>query len=525
VVFFGLLVVDAAGVPLEPGDALKAIVEEANSPVFAFNESFFGLGIVGGRLIPERAAGLRATEVALRILQGEPAAGITTLDQPLNVPVYDWRALQRWGISEKQLPPGSRIHFRTPTPWERYRWHILGGAGLMIFQGCLIAGLLMQRRRRATAERSLLDSEQRLRLIANAMPVLIAYVDSSIRYRFNNDAYKAWFGVSPEEAFGRTVPEVVGESFYRKALPYMERALSGQRVSYAQEVELAGGRRVSVEAIYVPDVGADRSVRGFYVMVMDVTERNLAQQESKRLQDVLLRAGRISAMGELAGALAHEINQPLSAIMSNAQAARRYLDMPAPDMEEVKEILADIVKEDARAGDVIARLRALMKKNKTEVEPLDLNSVFQEVIGLLHSDSVIRDVKVSTSFDPRLLPVKGDRIQLQQVALNLMMNAFEATAGRPREERRVVIRTWRKDSEVLAAVADNGMGISGEETEKVFQPFYTTRPQGLGMGLSISRSIISRHQGRIWVENNPDCGATFFLSLPVPADERSASRK
>jgi PAS domain S-box-containing protein len=389
----------------------------------------------------------------------------------------------------------------------------------LLFQSFLITRLLVQKHRRERAERELVKSEQRLRLITNALPVLIAYVDSEQRYRFNNDAYKAWFGVGAEEAAGRTIREVVGEGFYRSVLPYLERAFSGEQVRFAQDLELGEGRTVSVEAIYVPDMDEGGAVRGLYILAMDVTERNLAQQESKRLQDELLHAGRISTMGELAGALAHEINQPLSAIMSNAQAASRYLSAPSPDMDEIKEILQDIAKEDARAGEVIHRLRRLLKKAKTDFEPLDLNSVFREVVGLLHGDAVIRGVTVSSELDPSLPPVKGDRIQLQQVALNLMLNAFEAMNERPNGKRRVLIRTGRKDAQVMAAVADSGKGIATGEAEKIFKPFFTSKPQGLGMGLSICRSIINSHHGRLWVETNPDGGATFCFSLPTPAGE------
>jgi PAS domain S-box-containing protein len=524
-VFFGILVVDAANIPFDPGEAVKDIIADANSPVFALHESFFGLGTVGGRLIQERAGGQRAAEAALKILQGESPANLSIPPEPAQVPVYDWRALQRWGISVTLLPPGSTIRFRQPSLWELYRWRILGAAGLMILQALLIAGLLVQRRRRSQAEHELVKSEHRLRLITNALPVLIAYVDSDQRYRFNNDAYKEWFGVGPEEAWGRTIPEVVGEAFYRRVIPYVQQVLSGERVRYAQEIDLDAGRHISVESIYMPDLDEQGAVRGFYLLVIDVTERNLAQQESKRLQDELMHAGRISTMGELAGTLAHEINQPLSAIMSNAQAAKRYLEAPAPDIEEVQEILRDIVTEDARAGAVINRLRALLKKAKTVFEPLCLNSIFEEVIGLLRSDVVVRDVKVSTEFDSRLPSIRGDRIQLQQVALNLMLNSFDAIADRPRGDRRVLIRTWQNDSQVLAAVRDNGKGLSPGGIERAFNPFYTTKPQGLGLGLSISRSIINRHHGRIWVENNPDGGAVFFFSLPVAAEEPIASRE
>jgi signal transduction histidine kinase len=258
---------------------------------------------------------------------------------------------------------------------------------------------------------------------------------------------------------------------------------------------------------------------------LDVTERNLAQQDSRRLQDELLHAGRISTMGELAGALAHEINQPLSAIMSNTQAAKRYLTTPTPDVEEVKEILDDIITENIRASEVINRIRALLKKSKMEVEPLDLNSVFRDIVRLLNRDAVRRDIKIDLDLDPLLPLVRGDRIQLQQVALNLVLNAFDAMNEQPRRKRCVQIRTGLNNSKVLAAIKDSGIGISVGDVEKVFQPFYTTKTEGLGMGLSICRSIILRHQGHIWAENNPDPGATFYFSLPVSAEDQIVRRE
>ncbi len=383
----------------------------------------------------------------------------------------------------------------------------------------LVAQIFTNALARERSERDLVKSEQRLRLITNALPVLIAYIDTDQRYRFNNDAYRVWFGVSPEEAFGRTIREVVGEGFFQGVRPYVERALSGEHVRCALDVKTAAGRPLSVEAIYVPDVGGQGDVRGLYVMAIDVTERNLAQQESRRLQDELLHAGRISTMGELAGTLAHEINQPLSAIMSNTQAAKRYLTTPTPDVEEVKEILDDIITENIRASEVINRIRALLKKSKMEVEPLDLNSVFRDIVRLLNRDAVRRDIKIDLDLAPLLPLVRGDRIQLQQVALNLVLNAFDAMNEQPRRKRCVQIRTGLNNAKVLAAIKDSGIGISAGDVEKVFQPFYTTKTEGLGMGLSICRSIILSHQGHIWAENNPDPGATFYFSLPVSAED------
>jgi two-component system sensor kinase FixL len=224
-------------------------------------------------------------------------------------------------------------------------------------------------------------------------------------------------------------------------------------------------------------------------------------------------------MGELTTSLAHEINQPLSAIISNAQAAKRYLKASIPDMAEIEEILDDIVNEGSRASEVINRLRKLLKKSKIEIEPMDLNSVFREIVTLLNSDAVMRDVKIELELDPQLPFIRGDRIQLQQVALNLVLNAIDSITEGPQGERRVLIRTSRKDSVALAEVNDSGKGISAEEIEKVFTPFFTTKPQGMGVGLCICRSIIRHHQGQIWAESNPEGGATFYFSLPAATDE------
>jgi PAS domain S-box-containing protein len=384
----------------------------------------------------------------------------------------------------------------------------------------LVAQIFTNALARERAESELVKSAQRLRLITNALPVLISYVGADLSYQFNNEAYRVWFGINPEEARGRTIPEVTGEGFFHSVRPYVERALSGEHVRCALDVAMPDGRPLSMEAIYVPDLSEQGVVRGIYVIALDVTERNLAQLESRRLQDELFHAGRVSTMGELAGMLAHEINQPLSAIMSNAQAARRYLATASPDLDEVKEILNDIVKENTRASEVINRLRALLKKEKMEFEPLDLNLILREVVTLLNSDAARRNTKVSLELDLRLPAVQGDRIQLQQVALNLVLNAFEAMKECSFVGRRLLIRTWQQDSEILAAVTDSGKGISAGETEKIFNAFYTTKPHGLGMGLSICHSIIKGHQGRLWAENNPDRGATFYFSLPAAAAQK-----
>ncbi|MGZ3355412.1 MAG: two-component system sensor histidine kinase NtrB, partial [Isosphaeraceae bacterium] len=433
----------------------------------------------------------------------------------LMAPVYDWRELQRWGISESLLPPGSTVLFRPPTLWEQYRWYVVAAATLLSVQTLLIVGLLIYRHRRARAESALVQSQRRLHLITDSLPALIAHVDRDQRYQFVNRAYERWFGLSPSQALGRTIREVLGEQLYRSVRPYVERALSGEQVSFTTEILGQGGQPRVVEATYVPDCEKQGDVRGFYALVLDVTDRNRAQHEARSLLNELAHANRISMMGELAATLAHELNQPMTAIMSNAQAATRFLDRSSPDLDEVREILREIAEEDARAGEVIRRMRTLVKKERASFQPLDLNEILHEVVWLLRNDAMIRKVGIELQLDPDLPAVGGDRIQLQQVVMNLLLNAFDAIGESWSENRTVLVETSQHDAEIQVTVRDSGAGITPDTLERLFQPFNTSKPNGLGMGLSISRSIVGLHGGRLWGENNSGPGAVFSFTLPV----------
>ena len=252
--------------------------------------------------------------------------------------------------------------------------------------------------------------------------------------------------------------------------------------------------------------------------MVDATGRKQAELEARQTRDELAHAGRLATMGEMAAALAHEINQPLAAILTNAQAANRFLSAPSPDLNELHEILRDIVADDVRAGEVIRRIRSLVNKDPSDNRPLDLNAVVKEVVSLLHSDAVIRGVVILQDLAPNLPRILGDRIQLQQVLLNLLLNAFDAMRDSLPRDRVVKLRSRRVDSAVLVTISDQGPGIPPQDIERLFEPFRSTKPGGLGMGLSISRSIVASHGGRLWAENNATRGATFGFSLPVPVE-------
>jgi PAS domain S-box-containing protein len=252
----------------------------------------------------------------------------------------------------------------------------------------------------------------------------------------------------------------------------------------------------------------------------DITARKKAELEAQRHRDELAHVSRVSMMGQLASALAHELNQPLGAILRNAEAAELFLQASPPDLHEVRAILADIRKDDRRAGEVIDRMRALLKRRESQWSALDLNSIVEEVAGLLRFDGEARRVKLTLELALSAPPIRGDRVQVQQVLLNLIINAMDAVNGCEAGKRCVAVRVRPRNAEVEVAVSDAGHGIPAENLKRLFEPFFTTKPSGMGLGLAISHTIIQAHGGRLWAENNPDCGATFRFTLPISGEGR-----
>jgi two-component system sensor kinase FixL len=250
-------------------------------------------------------------------------------------------------------------------------------------------------------------------------------------------------------------------------------------------------------------------------VTIDITRRKQAELEAQQQRNELAHLSRVNLLGELSGSLAHELNQPLTAILSNAQAAQRFLMRDKPDLAEVRNILGDIVAEEKRAGDIIQRLRLLLKKGEIQRLALDLNKVIHEVLKLLHSDLVNHSVAVNLDLDQKLPLVMGDRIQLQQVLLNLIMNACEAMSRQNEKNCKLVIRTEQiENNKVRIAIVDQGSGIPGELIDSIFEPFFTTKTHGMGLGLTICRTIITAHDGQLWAVNNSPAGATFYFTLP-----------
>jgi C4-dicarboxylate-specific signal transduction histidine kinase len=257
--------------------------------------------------------------------------------------------------------------------------------------------------------------------------------------------------------------------------------------------------------------------------VLDISARRRSEMELQQLHNQLVHTSRVTMMGQLASALAHELNQPLGAILRNAEAAEIFLQHDPPDLHEVRAILADIRRDDQRAGDVIERLRALLKRRTIETRVTAVSDLLRNVAILTRADAVARHVRLEIEDALELPAVMVDRVHLQQVLLNLMLNAMDAVDDAPAEWRRVAVRALRFDERTVEVeVNDSGCGIPSDKLALVFEPFYTTKENGTGIGLPISRTIIEAHGGRIWAENNAGRGATFRFTLPV-AEEVIAS--
>ena len=240
-----------------------------------------------------------------------------------------------------------------------------------------------------------------------------------------------------------------------------------------------------------------------------------AERESARLRQELAHIGRVSALGELTGSLAHELNQPLTAILNNAEVAQQHLEAEVIDIAKLQDILSDIVADDKRAAGVIRRLRMMLKKGELEHAALEVNDVVREVTDLVRTDTILRDIPVHLHLGVGLPTVRGDRAQLQQVVLNLVLNGLEATSASNDPGRGLVIRTFTDGKDVVVAIEDSGTGIDMAHLARLFEPLFTTKPEGLGMGLSIARTIVGAHGGELRASNNPGGGATFAFTVPI----------
>jgi len=379
---------NAPGQRMYAHEIAPLVAGAAKVPVYGTNDLYVGSGVVGGVVRDLRESGTRLGAMALRILTGTRAQDIPIEDTRVE-PMFDWRALQRWGISESRLPPGSVIRFRGPSLWRDYRRQVLVVLGGLLLQSLLIVALLYQRGARQRAE---VEARRNLSLAADA------------------------------------------------------------------------GRRVTMAA--------------------------------------------------LTGSIAHELGQPLNAILHNAQAGEMLVAANRATPETLRAILADIRTADLRATQIIERHRSMLRAHQLDRKPIDVRAVVREGVALIADHTKARQVQVHVALPPDPCVVVGDPLLLQQVFVNLLMNAMDAMAETPAERRRITIQNDVSPGSVEVSVRDTGTGLPASLDGKLFEPFVTTKTNGLGIGLTIAHTIIEVHRGRIDAHNNPDGGATFTVTLP-----------
>jgi C4-dicarboxylate-specific signal transduction histidine kinase len=300
------------------------------------------------------------------------------------------------------------------------------------------------------------------------------------------------------------------EAGLKRYLETGERRLNWQGTEVT--AQRANGEEFPAEVSF-GEVTADQR-RVFTGFIRDISEKKRAEEELRNTQEELARMMRVMTIGQLTATIAHEVNQPLSGIITNASTCLRMLKGDPPNIDGARETAQRTIRDGNRASDVITRLRTLFSKKQAEIEPLDLNEAAREVIALLSGELQSNNVVLKQEFSDRLPIVHGDRVQLQQVILNLLRNAFDAMSSVEDRPRQVVLRTELEDEHVRLLVRDSGVGITPEVADRMFESFYTTKPDGMGVGLSVSRSIIEANHGRLWATPNDGPGATFAFSIP-----------
>lgn len=383
---------DVSGQQFYTSQVGQMLAASASAPIYTLSAGLIGSGVLGGDVVDFESLGTSAGRLALKAFTAEPVARSEAIEVRKNgTPMFDWRALQRWGIKPNRLPANASIRYRPRSLWEEHRSLILSALLILLAQAATIAALLAQRTRRRSAEQQI-------------------------------------------------------------------------------------------------------------------------QQQRMELAHVT----RVTTLGQLASALTHELNQPLGAILRNTEAAEMFLQHDQPDLKEVREILADIRKDDQRAGEVIGRMRALLKRRNLDSVRLDLYELVEDTQAVARHDALARRVTLAVEMPAHLPAVIGDRVHLQQVLLNLILNGMDAMSACSVDDRLLVVRA-RKGTEgsVEVSVSDRGAGLTPEATTRIFESFFTTKPQGLGMGLAISQTIIGAHGGKIRGENNSGRGATFTFTLPT----------
>ena len=415
------------------------------------------------------------------------------------------------GTVEAETP----AHPGVTRTFEHYYYADVGADGASVGVRCVVLDVTQRRQ----DERSL---RRWAHIFEHAeMAVVVSAPDGTIE--LVNPAAARMYGTSAERLVSKNIAHLYATQVRKQVARYSRRANTEDQVSFESKHTRQDGTvfDVQVTATAVRDAQGEVSYR--VANIEDITERKALETrrleaEATRHREALAHMSRISTLGELSPVLAHEISQPLTAILTNAQAALRFLESDEPDLVVVKDILADIVAADKRAGAVIQRLRGMMVKEESKPELLDLNTLVEDVVLLVKSEFIIKNVAISVDLQPGLPVVQVDRVHVQQVLVNLITNAIQVMAERECDECAITLTTRANGGQgVEVLVSDTGPGIDQGQVDRLFEPFFSSKRDGLGMGLPISRSLVEIHGGRLQAVNNPQGGATFSFTIPVPS--------
>jgi PAS domain S-box-containing protein len=369
---------------------------------------------------------------------------------------------------------------------------------------------------RGVAEEALRKSEERWRAVFENSAIGVALTDLSGRYLATNAAYQSMLGYTEEQLGQFTFLELTHEDYRESNWQFVTELLEGKRTQFQIEKQY---RRKDGSVIWVRNnvslvPGTDSMPRFIMALSEDITERKRTEETLRRTQAELAQVARVASLGEMTASIAHEVNQPLAAVVANGHACLRWLSGSAPNVPKAVEAAERIVKDGKDAGEVVRRVRALFKPTAVEKVPLDLGEVIREVLRLLDSYPARTHVSLDVVLDADLPPVFADRVQLQQLVLNLMVNALEAlepVTGRPKQ---LSVRSKHTEpTHAVVQISDNGIGL--DDPVAAFEPFVTTKPEGMGLGLAICRSIVAAHDGALSAERNVGFGTTFTVTLPI----------
>jgi|GEM_PF-398115 len=512
-VLYSTLFRDGDGNAFVPHEAIEEIARAASAPVYGFVDQYLGRGIVGGYLYSLNEHGIHAGRLARRVLAGEAPSTIAYVESSASVLAFDAKQLTRWGIDERLLPSDANILNRHPTLWNQYRGYVLAAFAAFALQALLIAGLLVQMSRRRQTEAQLRESEQRFRSVADSAPVFIWMSGTDRGFEFVNQVWLRFRGRTHEEERGSGWQAGVHPDDIRR---YLSTYWTAFKVRQPFDVEFRA-RRHDGEYRWILDRGRPRySTRGEFLGYVgsgvDITERKRAEEAMSTFE----HASRLSMMGELSAMIAHEIKQPLAAILTNVSVTEMLLAAKRSPIEEFRDVIEDIRKDGLRANQTIDRLRALSRKQPMLVEPVTLKPVFEDVLSIAAHDALRLGVEIDLKLASDLPDAFADRICLQQVLLNLIKNALDAMRPVQPHLRRLRVSAVLSDAEgIRVSVTDTGSGIPADRLRTIFDSFVTTKKDGTGIGLAISRSLVERFGGTIWAENNVEGGATFHFTLAI----------